>query len=71
MRVVSSLLIVYSYDCVAFMVRVYLRLYNPFLCGLFLFSSMYRKHSASFWIFSEGIVPFVAIDSVCPWEEIS
>ena len=36
-----------------------------------LFSFDVKEHSASFQSFSEGIVPYVAIDVVCSWEEVS
>lgn len=34
--------------------------------AFFLICPMSRSHSASFWILSEGIVPCVAVDLVCP-----
>lgn len=40
-------------------------------CGVFLVHPMYRNHSASFWVFLEETLTFVAVDLVWPWEEVS
>ena len=39
--------------------------------GIFLVCPVCRSHSASFWSFFRGIVPYVAVESVCLWEEAS
>lgn len=46
------------------------RLSSPLWLSFLLIGLMYSHHSDSLWAFIwEGIVPYGAADSVCPWED--
>lgn len=44
----------------------------PFQCGIFIFSlAQYIVTQLVSGLLSGGTVPYVAVDSLCPWEEVS
>lgn len=55
------------------MTRLCLGLSYLLQCGFFLICPTCRSCSAIFcfcFCFPEGVVPYVAVDSMCPWEEV-